>query len=89
MLSEQEILNIRAGAFGVDIIADTAAHEGPFGLLIPLEDTVVAGASSPFLKGSLAGKTLPKGVPVGLIQLETITLTSGSLLAYRAPIKRF
>jgi hypothetical protein len=86
MFTEQVFANVLAGNFGVEGVTDTNAHIGPFGVLVPLEATVLAAITSQYLTGnSLVGETLPAGVPIVIPHITTLTLTSGALLAYRMP----
>jgi hypothetical protein len=84
--TEQELANIAAGSYGVEVITNTSAHTGLFGLILPLEDSQITALVSDAVTGNaLAGETLPKGVPVRIPRITSITLASGAVLAYRQP----
>jgi hypothetical protein len=72
------------GVFGENggiIIQDTNAKTGNFNCIYPLEDSVIAAATTPDFTGSLAGLTLLAGVPF-YGRVTSITLTSGKVIAY-------
>lgn len=82
---EADIFQAMVGALGTNYVADTAAHtpsEGRvFFALICIEETVIA-AMSPTVDGNtLTAVTLPAGTPI-YGRFTTVTLTSGSLMAY-------
>jgi hypothetical protein len=88
MLTEQVFRNIEAGMYGVEAITNTSAHaSGPYGVFIALEaSTVISAIVCEQLTGNtMAGETLPVGVPVRIPHVTSITLTSGACLAYKMP----
>ena len=68
---------------GAEYISDTAAHTGRFGKIVALENTVIASMTADDITGNtLSAVTLNSSCEVcGVI--TSITLTSGSVLAYR------
>ena len=68
---------------GAEYISDTAAHTGRFGKVVALENTVIASMTADDITGNtLSAVTLNSSCEVcGVI--TSITLTSGSVLAYR------
>lgn len=94
MITPQELANIQAGLYGVDVITDTAAHAPAngvaYGYFVALTDVVVAAIASQHLGGNtMAGVTISKTAQVWIPRVTTITLTSGSLAAYRMPQKAY
>jgi len=68
---------------GAEYISDTAAHTGRFGKVVALENTVIASMTADDITGNaLSAVTLNSSCEIcGVI--TSITLTSGSVLAYR------
>ena len=68
---------------GAEYIDDTSAHTGRFGKVVALEDSVIAAISAEDITGnSLAGAPLKASCEIcGVI--TSVTLTSGSVIAYR------
>ena len=68
---------------GAEYISDTAAHTGRFGKVVALENTVIASMTADDITGNaLSAVTLNSSCEFcGVI--TSITLTSGSVLAYR------
>jgi hypothetical protein len=73
------------GAGGGEVIADTAAHKGPYHILKAQGgDAVIATGSLPAAwTGNLNGLTISDGDAIVLAGMHDITLTSGTLLAYK------
>ena len=68
---------------GAEYISDTAAHTGRFGKVVALENTVIASMTADDItRNALSAVTLNSSCEFcGVI--TSITLTSGSVLAYR------
>ena len=68
---------------GAEYIDDTAAHTGRFGKIVALEDSVIAAIDTEDITGnSRAAAPLKASCEIcGVI--TSITLTSGSVMAYR------
>lgn len=68
---------------GAEYIDDTAAHTGRFGKVVALEDSVIAAISTENITGnSMAAAPLKASCEIcGVI--TSVTLTSGSVIAYR------
>jgi hypothetical protein len=62
-------------------IADAFEHTGVFGEIVALENSVIFAIAGDSVSGSWAGALLPAGVHI-YGKFTSITLTSGSLLAY-------
>ena len=77
------------GQTGADYITDTAAHAAQYRWILCVEPTIIASITSnitPNTAGvstALSTKTLPTGFGFGA-DIRSITLTSGSVLAYKA-----
>jgi hypothetical protein len=81
---ESKLFNNQFGQEGAEVITDTAAHPGSFISLQALSDAVIAAVTAPNLTGnSLVGQTIPAGVAI-YGRFTSITLTSGSLIAYKS-----
>ena len=68
---------------GAEYIDDTAAHTGRFGKIVALADSVIAAIDTEDITGnSMAAAPLKASCEIcGVI--TSITLTSGSVMAYR------
>ena len=68
---------------GAEYIDDTAAHTGRFGKIVALEDSVIAAIDAEDITGnSMAAAPLKASCEIcGVI--TSVTLTSGSVMAYR------
>ena len=73
------------GTNGANIISDTASHNGPFYKISAITETVINTATldSDLIDGSLNGVTLTAGSEIFLYGIESITLTSGTAIAYK------
>jgi len=73
------------GAGGGDVIGDTSNHKGPYHILKAQGgDAVIAtGALPSGWTGNLNGLTISNGDSIVLAGMHDITLTSGTLLAYK------
>lgn len=71
------------GDAGGDVFSDTLAHTGNWASFQAIGDTVIAAATFSSGSGSLAGKTIKSGERIRG-PLTAITLTSGSVICYRA-----
>jgi hypothetical protein len=73
------------GAGGGDVISDTSNHKGPYHILKAQGgDAVIATGSLPVAwSGNLNGLTVSNGDSIVLAGMHDITLTSGTLLAYK------
>lgn len=71
---------------GFDVITDTSAHSGNWGIFHALEDTVISAITfTTPTTGSITGRTIKGGDRV-YGYFNSIKLTSGSGIAYRAVI---
>lgn len=73
------------GAGGGEVIADTSNHVGPYHILKAQGgDAVIASGSLPGgWTGALDGLTISNGDSIVIAGMHDITLTSGTLLAYK------
>ena len=77
------------GQTGADYITDTAAHTGQYRWILCVEPTVIASITSNItpntggVSTAFSAKTLPAGFGFGA-DIRSITLSSGSVLAYKA-----
>ena len=72
------------GRAGAEVITDTSAHTGEFCALQILEDAVVSAITAPLLEGDLTAiSTLSAGTVI-FTPFQSITLTSGSVIAYKS-----
>jgi len=75
---------VTAGAYGSEVISDTNAHPGRYGAIMALGGTAVIATAVQPVGGNLSTVTLDTN---GIIRgdFTSITLTSGSVLAYYRP----
>jgi len=82
------LLATGAGLAGLDVITDNAKHSGNWGIFHALQDSVVSAIEfQPYANatGSLDGQTIKAGDRVyGFF--KSITLVSGSVIAYRVAL---
>jgi hypothetical protein len=73
------------GSGGGNVISDTNNHQGPYHILKAQGgDAVIAAGSLPeSWTGNLNGLTISNGDSIVLAGMHDITLTSGTLLAYK------
>lgn len=69
------------GESGGDVYADTIAHSGSWNAILVLADTVISSITGNVT--GLAGPTLKAGLVIPVV-FSGITLTSGTIIAYRA-----
>jgi len=68
---------------GAEFIDDTAAHTGRFGKIVALEDSVIASLSAEDYTGNTLS-AIPLNASCEMSGVFTsITLTSGTVVAYR------
>jgi len=68
---------------GAEYISDTAAHTGRFGEIYALEDTVIATLVAQDWTGNATTSVTMKAATEIEGVFTSITLTSGSVVAYR------
>ena len=87
MKTQDQIRNEPAdfGAGDGDVISDTSNHKGPYFILKAQGgDAVIAsGALPPGWSGNLNGLTISNGDSIVIAGMYNITLTSGTVLAYK------
>jgi hypothetical protein len=72
------------GSGGGNVISDTNNHQGPYHILKAQGGDVIAAGSLPeSWTGNLNGLTISNGDSIVLAGMHDITLTSGTLLAYK------
>ena len=64
------------------IITNTAAHDGRFGRIVALEDTVITQLLSENLDGTASNITLDANCSIEGV-ITRVKLTSGTVVAYR------
>jgi hypothetical protein len=80
--SRQELLNAEAGVFGVEVIADTAFHDGPFCMVVALADSLIESCESE--GGRFENRPLAAKQTLRAPQITGLKLTSGRVLAARS-----
>lgn len=68
---------------GAEYISDTAAHAGRFGKICALEDSVIASLSAEDYTGNALTAVPLKATGEMYGVFTSITLTSGTVVAYR------
>jgi hypothetical protein len=68
---------------GAEYISDTAAHTGRFGKICALEDTVIATLAAEDYTGNALTAVVLNSTAELYGVFTSITLTSGSVVAYR------
>jgi hypothetical protein len=85
-MTANEVTRSTNGMNGFEFITDTQAHAGNFVKLQIITTTVIAAytalANAPVTGNTLTGVSIPAGTIIGG-RFSSITLTSGSLIAYK------
>lgn len=68
---------------GAEFISDTAAHTGRFGEIVALQDTVIASLTAKNYTGNALTSVVLKANCELCGVFTSITLTSGSVVAYK------
>ena len=68
---------------GAEYIDDTAAHTGRFGKIVALEDSVINSLSAEDYTGNTPSAVPPKASCEIYGVFTSVTLTSGTVVAYR------
>lgn len=90
IINEADLTSAALGAFGFEVIDDTAAHASGTGKVFValhcISDTVIAAATeaadAPITGGTLAGAAPKAGMWI-FGKFTSVTLTSGDVFAYR------
>ena len=81
-LEKFNIDNVVVGAFGCEVITDTAEHVGAFQAIQVLEEATLSAITMENLTGTLTGIALPVGAVI-FGKMTSITLSGGKVIAYK------
>ena len=65
------------------IINDTATHTGRFGKVVALQDSVINTIEGPNISGDLTSLHFKTNRPIEGVVITSISLTSGTVIAYQ------
>jgi hypothetical protein len=81
--AEAEGIAHMLGGGGFEVISDTSEHTGSFYAIFVVSAAVIDSITAPGISGTATGITYPEGAWLYPGPFTAITLTSGTILAYK------